>query len=318
MTARHARRAARLGGAWAAWWLAAAAANAQTVLFITPEQPEVAVAQPVVIAAEHAPGQRVQWPADRLAWMFVRNAGGQRNFEPATPLADPGKPGPSITLDGLDAAMVGVELAPRDEVLDGKALAAWARENISPHKLPDGLDKLEGAGPVTVRRVESAKAFLRARGEGEQRRGNRPTRSATATDKSGQAVEIRPLFDVTAATTPTDIPVRMYAFGDGAKRALLRVVHVPTGEEQRLIADDKAIAFVRLEHPGMYRLEFHALAPFTPPDGGGGGEEAAGDAPKATWTLLTGTATFTVPQQPQVPQHPEPAKGERVGEEKRR
>lgn len=312
MASTHNRVGRLAGMVLAAGWLAAAA-SAQSVMYITPEHPEVATGESVVVAAEKTAGQRIAWPADRLTWMFVRHGGGQWNYDSATAVAEPGQEGPVITLEGLDSAMVGVEFAPRDETLDGKALVAWAKQNIAAGNLPPGLDTLEQAGEVIVRRVESAKTFVRARGDGEQRRGSRPARSATTTDKSGQAVEIRPLMDVTAATTPTDMPVRMYAFGDGAKRCQLRVVHVPTGEEQVLAADDKAIAFVRLERPGVYRMEFHAMKAYTPPDIPEEGKPAS----KAAWTLHSGTATFTVPQQPQVAQNnaaptkgAEPAKGE--------
>lgn len=274
----------------------ATGANAQTAMFLSPERPEGAVGQAVMISALRSvgvgPGSQVvpaQWPTERIDWMFVRSGGGQQNFDPGSPVPDAGRAGPIITIEALDAAMIGVDLAPRDEEMPGKALAEWARAHIDAKLLPPGLDALEKADKVIVRRVESAKTFVRGRGITEQTRGNRPVRSATATDKSGQAVEIRPMLDPTSAVTPTDLPVRSYTFGDGAKFALLRVVHVPTGDEQRLVGNDKGIVWVRIEHPGEYRLEIHALKAYTPTEG---------DGSKATWALQSATATFTVPDLP--------------------
>jgi hypothetical protein len=287
-------------------WLAGASARGQTSFYIVPDRPEAGVGEPFVITGERPGGTGAPWPAEWLTWMFVRGGGGQRNYEPGTPAAEAGKAGPVITLEGFDAGMVGVELAPRDEAMDGKALAAWARENLSAKTLPEGLEALEGAGPVVVRRVESAKALIRTRGEGELRRENRPTRSATATDKAGQAVEIRPLFDPTAQPVPCDITLRMYAQGEGAKRAQLRVVHVASGEEQRVIADEKAIALVHLERPGAYRVEFHALVKYVPPDAPAG--TRAPPASNAAWALHTATLTFTVPDLAKEGPAPAPAK----------
>jgi hypothetical protein len=206
-----------------------------------------------------------------------------------------------VTVDALDAVLAGVDLEARDEELSGKALAEWATVNIETKLLPKGFDAAARMDKVVVRRVESAKALWRGRGPGEQMRGNRPVRSATATDKSGQAVEIRLMLDPTAAVTPTDMPLRLHAFGEGAKGAMVRVIHVPTGEEQRVIANDKGIAWVHVERTGEYRLAFHAAAAFVPQEG---------DASKATWALHSATCTFTVPALPRAEPPVEPVKGE--------
>ncbi len=280
----------------------AAGASGQSVLFIAPDPPtraEAGVGQSVVVSAlrgtDAAAAVADAWPTARIAWMFIRSGGGHQNFEPGTPAPDAGRSGPGLTLAALDAALVGVDLEPRDEELGGKALSDWAGTNIEVKLLPKGFEAVAGMDKVVVRRVESAKTLMRGRGAGEQMRGNRPARSATATDKSGQAVEIRPMLDMTAATTPTDVPVRLYAFSEGAKGALLRVLHVASGEEQRIIANDKGIAWIRVERAGEYRLAFHAAAPFVasaPP---------ADDGSKATWTLHSATCTFVAPSPPRPP-----------------
>ena len=101
-----------------------------------------------------------------------------------------------------------------------------------------------------------------------------------ATSKTGQAVEIRPLFDPTAIEPGGDLPVKIYAQIPGPAEGLVLGTNTTTGETISVPTGTDATAVLTISHAGRWRLEFHAVVPAEEQD--------------ATWLIHSATLSFEV------------------------
>ncbi|MEP0847664.1 MAG: DUF4198 domain-containing protein [Phycisphaerae bacterium] len=258
--------------------IAAPSAAAQTVHTLSPSAYQARPEQTIelrLLAGEAKAAAAQAWRAADVAWFFVRDGAEQRNVERIQPagngqtLAVTVKR-PGVTIIGLDrrASVEHVRAAELDAFLKAHA--------VSP--TPGGSARRAKAdAPLRVKRVESARTMVRVSDGAMEGSGG----SAVATSKTGQAVEIRPLFDPTLLAAGSDLPVRVYAGGRAREGVTVRATHIGTGGSHDAVTDREGITALPIDRTGVWRVEFHAS------DGAG-----ADDA--ADLVLYSGTMTFEV------------------------
>ncbi len=247
-----------------AWW--AGAATAQDLPRLAPSTYSAKAGDVVTLKlADARPGAAdVAWDDDRVLWSMHRIAGTQENSDRA-PRADENAAAGTLRLATSGAAVVGVDFKPRTVTLDGAAFAKLVAGRTDIKAPPEGA-------PVRVH--QSVKTIIRV-GESE------PGQSPNVTSKTGQQVELRPVFDPTGVGIGSDVPVVVYA-GDGkVPGAKLVATHVPTGEREEFTANASAIGHFKLSRPGEWRLEMRHLAEVKNPKSG-----------EPAWVLSTATLTF--------------------------
>ncbi len=257
--------AAVVGAAWAA---------PPAASFLSPSQytfrPGDALTLRFAAGPAHA-AQPTPWPADEIEWFFVRGGGEQENRHEVRPerAADNflrvNVPHPGVTVLGTNRTTLLKDVT-------GAELRAFAEQNLA--ELPEAAKTLAADRPLRVRQFSSAKTFVRADDGSVEP-------SAIATRRTGQKVELRPLFDATVAHVGSDLPV--FAYVDGVKQPglLVRATHVASGKYQTFTTDAEGSARFRIDATGAWRIEFHQLVP--------PGGEAGAD-----WVLYTGTLSFEV------------------------
>jgi len=211
------------------------------------------------------------WDDTQIAWSVIRVAGTQENSDRA-PRAEENAPAGSIRINTAGAAVVGVDFKPRVMTLDAAAV----------RKLTEGRTDIKAVGELEVRAVQSAKTVIRV-GAME------PEQSGNVTSKTGQQVELRPVFDPTGMGIGSDIPIVVYA-GDGkVPGARLTAMHVASGEKEEFVANGSAIGHFRLSKPGAWRVEVRHLGAVKP------GPNVKAEEPK--WVLYSATLTFEAREQ---------------------
>ena len=201
---------------------------------------------------------------DRAAWVYglgdfgsvnysafvVEPAGGDGGGVPEVWEVHP----PGELLAGSRLVAFGVDRGEREVVL-GRGEWAWlcGRAGFEP-----AAGEGRGRDGVVVRRVESCRVLVRG-GLGGGPGGGAGDASGVATTKRGERVEIRPLMDPTALVPETIVPVRVYVGGDAAPGGVVTATHLESGASQRVVADDKAIATLQIDVPGLWLVEFHAV-----------------------------------------------------------
>lgn len=256
---------------------AAAGVQGQGAEYLWPDAFQARVGDTVTLSVQRedagaGPGmlRAGSWP-ERFEWFFIRVAGIQDNRTAVATVGGPDAPAAAaVALETPGVTMFALDWEPEVLTMDGQALARLVASRTTAKERPR-VDR-----PVRVRHIRSAKALVRVRAMGAQ-----PPDAATAVSKSGQAVEIRPIFDPTVAMVGSDVGIRLYA-GDSIAGAKATAVHVPTGRVQEVSTNDKGIGNIRITGPGAWRVRFQHAAP------------VAGD-PEADWVLHTATLTFEAP-----------------------
>jgi hypothetical protein len=252
---------------------------AQTARFLTPDSFDSKVGSIVrlTLVQESGPEQGgivpAPWP-NAIDRFFIRVAGIQDNRTtlPAEAVGD----GPAVAVLPLTepgVTMVVLDWKPELIEVDPASFRAFLSSRVNgaaAERVPDGR-------PVRVRHVASAKALLRVAAKGPQ-----PPDAATATSKSGQAVEIRAVFDPTVTPVGADLPVRVYIRGDSESGALVRVEHVAGGHSARFITNAKGMGDFRVTADGPWRMAFQTARKLT-------------EDPDADWEVCSGTLTFSSP-----------------------
>lgn len=223
------------------------------------------------------------WPT-AVDWYFIRLAGTQENRGPQdAPRPAAGEPH-KVVFPVPGTAMVGLDLTPQTQLWSPAALSSFARES--------GVHDPCATSDAKVQLLRSATTVLRVNdGAGK------PSADTTASSKSGQQVEIRPLMDPTTMLPGGDLPVRLYMKGSAAGGAVVAATHVATGAGQQATADPSGIALLHIAQPGEYRLELRVLRPLAESD--------------AAWQAGIGTLTFEVPKPPEPETPSAPAKEEK-------
>lgn len=221
----------------------------------------IAMGDTAVLSIETRPtrgAKSLAWP-ESPAWFFVRLAGTQHNrsAEDETPRGTP----PALAPDSPGVAMVGVDLSESEEL--------WSAAELLPF-----ADSPPPSARVRV--LRSLTALVRV-----LREDGAAVQDHTATSKSGQQAEIRPLMDPTTIPPGGDLPVRVYTLGAGAGGARLVASHLESGERLEFAADSKGIASFTITQPGVWAIESICVEP---------PREPAGD-----WTAAIATLSFEVP-----------------------
>lgn len=223
-------------------------AHGQIVRFLLPDSftPPPQADVRVHIEADRAPAP---WPADRAEWLFVKGSGRQTNLHDVAPdnAADQ-----SVTIrsSANGVTVAGLNLRPMVETHARETLAKTLPSLVNdPPTLPD-------RETIRVRRVESLTTMLRVEPHG----GNSPV----ATQKTSQRVEIRALFDPTAATPGSDVPVRVYDDLGGASGIKIHAECLEGGAATIVTADRSGIAYLPITHTGVWRVQAHAAKPAPP------------------------------------------------------
>lgn len=247
-------------------------ARAQEAPVLDPTTYHAAVGAPVAVKVRNSvTGVASPWDDARVSWTLVRVAGTQENSDLA-PRADEKGAAGSMRINTEGAAVIGVDFKPRVVTVEAADLRRFARDRAGA-ELPEGV-----RSGVVVRVVESCKTVVRTTGAGDEQ-------SENVTEKTGQLVEIRPLFDPTVKGIGSDIPVVTYAGGERVKDARVIATHIASGEKQEVRTDGNATGRFRLNRAGVWRVEFHQLVRAKPEPGGGGAEQPA-------WVVLSATLTF--------------------------
>lgn len=226
-----------------------------------------------------------EWSGLGVEYFFARTAWSQENRDAAPVVDDAEDLAASWVADEPGVLVLGVDLAPRVDVVSAEGFLAFVRR-VLPAARREALDGLLGAiagdGTVAVRRVESGKALVRVEAGGSD-----PV--SIATSKTGQAVEIRPLMDPTVLEVGSDLAVRVYSRVPGPSEGLVIATNAATGEVVRAPTNEFALAVIPIEHAGRWKLEFHAV------DVGQSGPASVENNVPADWTVHTATLTFVVP-----------------------
>jgi hypothetical protein len=218
--------------------------------------------------------QVTDWPADDLRWFYVLAAGTRENHPTVRPAGRDTRSVPvNVTQPGV--TVVGLDKKPAVTTMSGTDLRTFLSQNVAQAEAVPIFQRL-GSTPVRVRRIESAATLIRAPGTGGDNEG-----SGAAMSKTGQAVEIRPLFDPTSVVVGSDLPVRVYVGGSTKAGAKVQASSLAAGQTVAKIADRTGSTFFRITHPGLWRIEFHDARPLD------------GDA-DADWVLYSATLTFEV------------------------
>lgn len=189
------------------------------------------------------------WPSDEIGWLFLRTEGTQQNHDALTPLAadatrlrlERGSQGPLL---------VGWDLPPRVERAHSIELRAFLAERAHGRPPPREFEALAANETVLVRRLESLALLARPAG------GAAPAEpSAIATSKSGQRMELRPLFDPSFPQAGSDFAFKLYLPAGGSAGALCRAVHLASRKAQALELLGDGSLRVKLELAGPWMIE---------------------------------------------------------------
>lgn len=260
---------------------AAASAGPPTVDYLTPDSYTLTAGQAVTLriqqsAAPDAPA--AQWPADEIAWFYVLGPGTRENRDtlPAAPADQKQAQGFPVETPGVN--VIGVDLKPRVEEMSGAELQAFLLQNTSLESDDAAVVRLPRQAKIRVRRIKSATALVTVNAAD----GTRVSRSA-ALNKTGQRVEIRPLFDPTQIPVGSDLPVRVYV--KGSKEVGAKVQARPATEARAAAreTDSAGATYFTIPSTGVWRIEFHHAEPL------------ANDL-QADWVLYSATLTFEVAQ----------------------
>lgn len=234
--------------------LAPATVQAQSVSILEPESFVHAPGDSLELSLLRETGgerERAAWPTtSERAWLFVRADGTQENLAEVPRLGED-EDRTRLVLPHVDANLIGLDLAPRVEVVPR---AAWRRF----------LEERVGAAPATllpetrVRRVESMKLLVRVVEPGDE-----VTPSATAQSKSGQTLELRPLADPTCVPEGGDLPFRVYVPDGEAAGLRLVARHLSSGAVWTSVVRAGGIGDVRITAPGRWTVEVHQLVEST-------------------------------------------------------
>jgi hypothetical protein len=269
-----------------AWCLLGAPAFAQAVSYLRVEPRAGGEPRISLVEIDAATGDRADLgdPLDHAAWLYGLGEHASHNYTALMP-QDAGTFGASDLLADSQAVLFGLERHERVVEMEAAVFALlaeragfeWAPGGDAAGDADDNGDDGGEPDAVRVRRIEASKAIVRAtrQPEGVQH-------STIVTAKRGERAEIRALFDPTMLQPESILPVRVYTEGDGAKGATVIATHVETGAEQRVVADDKAIAILTLDRAGAWRVEFHTVT-----------EAPPGDA-EADWVVYSATLSFEV------------------------
>jgi hypothetical protein len=199
------------------------------------------------------------WP-ENPRWFFVRLAGTQDNRS-ADEGAAPQAGLPTVTPAVPGVAMIGLDLQ--------ETIEAWTAGQFAPASAYPG-------GVARVRVLRSATALLRV-----QNAEGSPVHDTTATSKSGQNVEIRPLMDPTTMLPGSDLPVRVYVQGVAAPYASVAAAHRLSGLRFEVNADAKGIAILPVTEAGDWTIHTRWISPPGPE--------------QDHWAVSLATLTFEVP-----------------------
>lgn len=250
-------------------------ADPPTVSFLTPSKHVAALAETLSLrfAAGAAKDARpVGWPSDEIEWLFVRGGGTQENRDRVRP-QNPKDDFVLLRIEHPGVTLVGADRRPIVREMTGDELGTFLRQSVA---LAEKASIPAGDGELRVRHVASAKTLIRAATAGRE-----SPPSAIATSKTGQKVEIRPLFDPSAARVGSDLP--LWSYIDGSKKTGVKVqaTNVATGKTTTFLTDAGGSGHFRVTDAGLWRVEFHHAEPLK-------------DGSKADWVVYSATLTFEV------------------------
>lgn len=258
------------------------AAAGQRVTYLKPASHAATVGQRVAVRVEQGDGKVVQpaaWPTESIQWLFVRAPGTQENREDVGPQDAKGN-AIDVSLAKPGVTLIAFDTKPAELPLTGERFKRFARRVLPSETRDAVVFGLADTDQVRVRRVESAKTLVRVADPA----GRPASHSAVAQSKTGQEVEIRPLADPTMVTVGSDLPVRTYV--EGSKRVGVKVIAtcVATGKTYEAISDSSGSCHFRIDAGGVWRIEFHHIAPLPNDE-------------QADWALYSATLTFEAPQE---------------------
>lgn len=210
------------------------------------------------------------WPENEIKWLFERADGSQRNHDTMAAVGA-AKDHVAITLRQAGVTMVGVDFKPREITLDAGQLgellkrfpsAAGEKDNADGAKLGSRV-RHEGSATVLIRSLNSAEP------------------SAIATSKTGQRAEIRPFIDPTLLALGGDLPLKVYADGDKATGARVRIVP-PQGEAIEQTSNPNGMVTISIHASGVWRIEMQQFV--------GAVHDSTTD-----WVFYSDSLTFEVP-----------------------
>ncbi len=255
--------------------VSSALAAPPTASFLTPNQygPQVGQTLNVHYEAGAAKDARpVPWPTNEVDWFFVRAGGEQEN----SPEARPDRATDnfiSISLRHPNVTVIGIDRHTTLTDVTGAELRSFCEQSVG--NTPDAIKGLRPESKLHVRQISSAKLLIRAYSI-----AGAPEPSASANRRTGQKVEIRPIFEPTAVRVGGDLPFCVYVDGVKQPGAKVQATSLATGQTQSFVADGEGSGHFHIDSPGVWRVEFHQVAPPT-----GDGTE---------WTVYTGTLSFEV------------------------
>lgn len=214
------------------------------------------------------------WPALEIGWLFVRGEGTQQNHDALATL--PGDPSRlRLEHEGSGPLLAGWDLPARVERAHPVELRAFLAERSARTAMPRALEALAANETVLVRRLESL--ALVARPE----EGQAPAEpSAIATSKSGQRMELRPLFDPSFLQAGSDFAFKLYLPAGGSEGVLCRAVHLVNRSSQPIELLGDGSLRLKLEQAGPWMLEATRLRAL------GGAEEAALELASSTLVFV--------------------------------
>lgn len=204
------------------------------------------------------------FPTGEVAWLFLRIAGTQSNWDAVT-TKDPSQVELPVPLTEVGVALIGLDLRPREGWATGPQWASRLRTL--------GIE-LSVGDKVWIREHRSAAVLVRSLGSDPD-----PEASQAATAKTGLDAEIRALMDPTTLVPGSDLAFRVFDNGAAIPRAVVVATSERTGRTQTVSCDDSGIGHVRIEAGGVWRLEFQHAREL--PDRPG-------------WKLIVGSLNFEV------------------------
>ena len=141
----------------------------------------------------------------------------------------PELPGPvdRMAVDGEERIWLAIEEAPLD---DRQQVSLWFAARADAAFTRATFDDLQRAFEPNGITVTNPRGFCFT-----------ATDAAWRDEKTGQLVEIRPLFDPSGIAIGSDIPVVTYADGGRAKNARVIATHIASGEKQEVRTNSSAI-----------------------------------------------------------------------------
>lgn len=248
-------------------------AQSPSATFLSPDECRVGLGDTVklrVEAGNRGEARPTDWPSD-VAWLMVRNTEMQRNAHHVKPTRA-GEQTVDLKIEQPGVTLVGMDLATRKSKLDAGAL----RQFVDRHGGPALKAATLPTGKVNVRHYSSAKTLIRVSDDNGE-----TTPSVLGTDKTGQKVEIRPVFDPSAARVGTDLPMWVYVAGSKREGLKVEATHVATGQTVTFVTGRGGNGHWRIPAAGRWQVEVHHAEPWTRDN-------------ETDWVLYSGTLTFEV------------------------